>query len=45
MIQRYIDSENGITDASDEDFLGYDELLKFLDDKASQSFKKRSKKN
>ena len=40
MIQRYIDSENGITDASDEDFLGYDELINFLDERASQAFKK-----
>lgn len=43
MIQRYVDSENGIYTKDDEDFLGYDELLKFLDDKASQPFKKRSK--
>lgn len=45
MIQRYTDSENGIYTKDDEDFLGYDELLKFLDDKASQPFKKRSKKH
>ena len=38
MIQRYIDSENGITDASDEDFLGYDELIKYLENKSG--FKK-----
>ena len=38
MIQRYIDSENGITDASDEDFLGYDELIKYLENKSA--FKK-----
>ena len=41
MIQRYVDSENGIYTKDDEDFLGYDELLQFLDDKASQPFKKR----
>lgn len=46
MIQRYIDSENGIHNKDDEDFLGYDELLKFLDEQASKPFKKkRSKKN
>lgn len=45
MIQRYTDSENGIYNKDDEDFLGYDELLKFLDDKASQPFKKRGKKH
>lgn len=38
MIQRYIDSENGLTDASDEDFLGYDELMKYLENKSG--FKK-----
>lgn len=38
MIQRYIDSENGLTDASDEDFLGYDELIKYLENKSG--FKK-----
>ena len=38
MIQRYIDSENGITDVSDEDFLGYDELIKYLENKSG--FKK-----
>lgn len=39
MIQRYIDSENGVYTPSDEDFLGYDELLSYLDDKSG--FKKR----
>lgn len=38
MIQRYIDSENGLTDVSDEDFLGYDELMKYLENKSG--FKK-----
>ena len=41
MIQRYIDSENGVYKKDDEDFLGYDELLNFLDERASQAFKKR----
>ena len=41
MIQRYIDSENGLTDVSDEDFLGYDELIKYLENKSG--FKKGNK--
>ena len=44
MIQRYIDSENGITDNSDEDFLGYDELIKYLENQSGFK-KKRSKKH
>lgn len=42
MIQRYIDSENGITDNSDEDFLGYDELIKYLENQSG--FKKKGVK-
>ncbi len=38
MIQRYIDTENGLIDVSDEDFLGYDELMKYLENKSG--FKK-----
>lgn len=43
IIQRYIDTENGLIDVSDEDFLGYDELMQYLENKSP--FKTRSKKH
>lgn len=43
IIQRYIDTENGFIDVSDEDFLGYDELMQYLENKSP--FKTRSKKH
>lgn len=44
MIQRYIDSENGIYHPTDEDFLGYDELLKYLDDPSDFKEKEKERK-
>lgn len=39
MIQRYIDTQNGLHDVGDEDFLGYDQLMQYL--KNPKAFKQK----